>query len=198
MSRPTSWEAAVVRARAHPLTGAVTDYESLMELVGDRRLVLIGEASHGSHEFYRERAVLTKRLIAEKGFDGVAIEGDWPEADRVHRYVRGLGGDSDAADALKGFRRFPAWMSRNADVRRRTACRPRAGPAGPSTIRDSTNTSTRPATHTSSRFSVPSTPSSGRVTSPPITEPRIPPAAKIGNRRLAWRVSTTAPATPHR
>jgi erythromycin esterase-like protein len=116
MSGPTTSAAAAIRDRAHPLTGSVIDYGPLLDLVGDRRLVLIGEASHGTHEFYRERAVLTKRLIAEKGFTAVAVEGDWPEAERVNRFVRGRGEGSDAADALEGFRRFPAWMWRNADV----------------------------------------------------------------------------------
>jgi erythromycin esterase-like protein len=74
------------------------------------------EASHGTHEFYRERAVLTKRLILEKGFSAVAIEGDWPDASRVHRYVGGEPGDADAVEALSGFERFPSWMWRNADV----------------------------------------------------------------------------------
>jgi erythromycin esterase-like protein len=105
-----------VRAGARPLTGAASDYDSLMELVGDARFVLLGEASHGTHEFYRERAQITKRLIREKGFHAVAVEADWPDAYRVNRYVRGRGDDGDAADALAGFRRFPAWMWRNADV----------------------------------------------------------------------------------
>jgi erythromycin esterase-like protein len=78
--------------------------------------VLLGEASHGTHEFYRERAQITKRLIREKGFTAVAVEADWPDAYRVNRYVRGRGDDVEAIDALGGFRRFPAWMWRNADV----------------------------------------------------------------------------------
>lgn len=106
----------VVREAAHPLFGEREDYDPLLKMIGDARLVLIGEASHGTHEFYRERAQITKRLIAEKGFSAVAIEADWPDAYRVNRYVRGLGEDEDAVDALKGFKRFPAWMWRNADV----------------------------------------------------------------------------------
>jgi erythromycin esterase-like protein len=84
--------------------------------VGNARFVLIGEASHGTHEFYRLRAELTKRLILERDFSVVAVEGDWPDAYRVNRYVQGLGGDRDASEAITGFRRFPAWMWRNADV----------------------------------------------------------------------------------
>jgi erythromycin esterase-like protein len=78
--------------------------------------VLLGEASHGTHEFYRIRSEITKRLIREKGFVGVAVEADWPDAYRVNRYVRGRGTDPDAEAALRGFNRFPTWMWRNADV----------------------------------------------------------------------------------
>lgn len=106
----------VVRQAAHPLEGAVRDYDPLLELIGDSRFVLLGEASHGTHEFYKERAQITKRLINEKGFTAVAVEADWPDAYRVNRYVRGEGKDEEAVDALSGFRRFPAWMWRNADV----------------------------------------------------------------------------------
>ena len=106
----------VVREAAHPLTGEIDDYDPLINLIGDASLVLIGEASHGTHEFYRERPQITKRLIKEKGFAAVAVEADWPDAYRVNRYVRGLGSDADAVEALSGFKRFPAWMWRNADV----------------------------------------------------------------------------------
>jgi erythromycin esterase-like protein/predicted phosphoribosyltransferase len=105
-----------IRTNAHPLTGSVQDYAPLMQLVGDARFVLLGEASHGTHEFYRARAEITKRLIAEKGFTAVAVEADWPDAYRVNRYVRGAGDDVDAVEALVDFRRFPTWMWRNADV----------------------------------------------------------------------------------
>lgn len=94
----------------------IKDYDPLLDAIGDRRLVLIGEASHGTHEFYRERAQITKRLIREKGFDAVAVEADFPDAYRVNRYVRGEGNDPDAVESLGGFKRFPAWMWRNADV----------------------------------------------------------------------------------
>ena len=78
--------------------------------------MLLGEASHGTHEFYFERAQITKRLIAEKDFIVLAIEADWPDASRVHRYVRGGSGDANADQALSGFRRFPTWMWRNSVV----------------------------------------------------------------------------------
>ena len=105
-----------IRETAHPLTGATTDYDPLMNLIGDARFVLLGEASHGTHEFYQARAEITKRLITEKGFVAVAVEADWPDAYRVNRYVRGLNDDPTARDALAGFKRFPIWMWRNTDV----------------------------------------------------------------------------------
>jgi erythromycin esterase-like protein len=105
-----------VRLDARPLEGSRSDYDALLELVGDARLVLLGEASHGTHEFYRERARITRRLIEELSFMAVAVEGDWPDADRVSRYLQGAGRDRDAEEALRGFRRFPTWMWRNAEV----------------------------------------------------------------------------------
>jgi erythromycin esterase-like protein len=105
-----------IRAAAHPLRGERDDYDALLEMVGDARLVLLGEASHGTHEFYRERARITRRLIEEKGFTAIAVEADWPDAYRVNRYVRGASDDADADEALSGFKRFPTWMWRNTDV----------------------------------------------------------------------------------
>jgi len=88
----------------------------LIDAIGDARLVLIGEASHGTHEFYRTRAELTKVLVLRKGFNLVAVEADWPDADRANRWVRGTVGDPDAGTALGDFTRFPRWMWRNRDV----------------------------------------------------------------------------------
>lgn len=101
---------------AEPLSGSPDDYDSLLDLVGDARFVLLGEASHGTHEFYRERALITKRLIYQRGFNAVAVEADWPDAYRINRFVRGESPDSDSVEALTGFKRFPQWMWRNADV----------------------------------------------------------------------------------
>jgi erythromycin esterase-like protein len=109
-------EPEFVREIAQPLTGSTNDYDALLELVGDARFVLLGEASHGTHEFYSERAAITKRLIAEKGFTVIAIEADWPDAYRVNRYTRGVSQDRSANEALSGFRRFPTWMWRNTVV----------------------------------------------------------------------------------
>ena len=108
---------ALVREIALPLTGATQDYDPLMELIGDAQFVLLGEASHGTHEFYRERAEITRRLIEEKGFSAVAIEGDRANTDRANRYVHSAGADDNAEQALADFDDFPEWMWRNADVR---------------------------------------------------------------------------------
>jgi len=92
------------------------DVDRLVHEVGDARFVLIGEASHGTHEFYQTRARITQRLIGEKGFGAVVVEADWPDAWRVNRWVRGFNDDANANEALSGFRRFPQWMWRNEDV----------------------------------------------------------------------------------
>src|SRR4051794_10707048 len=103
---------------ARPIEGSVDDFQPLVDQIPatDARFVLIGEASHGTHEFYRYRAQLTKRLIRDHGFAAVIVEADWPDAWRVNRYVRGFADDDDATDALAAFKRFPQWMWRNADV----------------------------------------------------------------------------------
>src|SRR5687767_7307106 len=116
MPTTSSGVANLIRENLHSLTGASSDYDPLIQQIGEARFVLIGEASHGTHEFYRERAEITKRLILEKGFSAVAVEADFPDAYRINRYVRGVGEDKDSIDALGGFKRFPAWMWRNADV----------------------------------------------------------------------------------
>src|SRR5688572_1610532 len=107
---------AIIGDAVRPLTGHPSDYNSLLKLIGDAQVVLLGEASHGTHEFYRERAVITRRLIEEKGFAAVAVEADWPDAYRVHRWVRGQSDDRDAVASLSDFKRFPLWMWRNWDV----------------------------------------------------------------------------------
>ena len=107
----------VVREAAIPLTGSAADYDALMPLLAGARVVMLGEATHGTHEFYRERARITQRLIAEAGFSAVAIEGDWPDAYRVNQYVRGLGQDGSAEQALSSFTQFPRWMWRNEEMR---------------------------------------------------------------------------------
>jgi erythromycin esterase-like protein len=106
----------LVRAASLRLRGARTDYDALLDRIDDARFVLIGDATHGTHEFYRERAELTRRLVLEKGFHAVAVEADWPDAYRINRYIHEQSDDRAAIDALADFGRFPAWMWRNADV----------------------------------------------------------------------------------
>jgi erythromycin esterase len=105
-----------IRRLALPLD-ATADLDPLLERVGDARFVLLGEASHGTHEFYAWRAALTRRLIAEKGFSFVAVEGDWPDCWQVHRSVT-LAPDAptDPARVLAAFDRWPTWMWANKDV----------------------------------------------------------------------------------
>jgi erythromycin esterase-like protein len=107
----------VIRRAAVDAPAGVPSPKALEELIGDARIVLIGESSHGTHEFYAARAAITRWLIEEKGFTAVAAEADWPDAYRVNRYVRGLGDDASPDEALSGFERFPAWMWRNVVVR---------------------------------------------------------------------------------
>ncbi|ASL15158.1 erythromycin esterase [Mycobacterium intracellulare subsp. chimaera] len=107
----------VIASAAIDAPAGVPSREALDELIGDARIVLIGESSHGTHEFYAARAEITQWLIDEKGFCAVAAEADWPDAYRVNRYVHGRGEDNSAEEALRGFERFPAWMWRNTVVR---------------------------------------------------------------------------------
>ncbi|MDI5920488.1 erythromycin esterase family protein [Halomonas sp. LR5S13] len=107
---------ACVRERALRLDGRASDHDALLERVGDRPFVLLGEASHGTAEFYRLRAAISRRLIEEKGFQAVLVEADWPDALRLDRYVRG--GSEDSLDgAFEDFQRFPHWMWCNQEVR---------------------------------------------------------------------------------
>jgi erythromycin esterase-like protein len=93
------------------------DLDLLIERIGNARIVAIGEASHGTHEYYAWRAALTRRLIEERGFGLVAVEGDWPDCYRVNRSVRlRPGADDDPRDALDAFARWPTWMWANDDV----------------------------------------------------------------------------------
>lgn len=147
LDRRGSSAPGALRQAAVELNGLVPDLDPLIARVGDARLVLLGEATHGTHEFYRTRAEITRRLIEEKGFTAVAVEADWPDAWRVDRFVRGHVTFEDdgtpgalrraAEHALAGFERFPAWMWRNEDVlefvswlRRRNDGRPPAERAG--------------------------------------------------------------------
>ncbi|MGY1915949.1 erythromycin esterase family protein [Blastococcus sp. SYSU DS0973] len=113
MADPTVEE---IRELARPLRTSA-DLDPLVERVGAARIVAIGEASHGTHEYYAWRAALTRRLIEEKGFGLVAVEGDWPDCYRIDRSVRlRPGADEDPRDALDAFTRWPTWMWANDDV----------------------------------------------------------------------------------
>jgi erythromycin esterase-like protein/predicted phosphoribosyltransferase len=116
---PSDSRAADVRAVRMALARVdkgETDRQALLDLVGDAHYVLIGEASHGTHEFYEARARMTRWLVEDRGFGAVAAEADWPDAYRVNRYVRARSGDASAEESLRGFERFPAWMWRNTVV----------------------------------------------------------------------------------
>jgi erythromycin esterase-like protein len=105
-----------VRSAAVPLDGPEGPWDALIETIGDARLVLLGEATHGTHEFYRARAAITRRLVSECGFSAVAVEADWPDAWRAGTWTRGGGEDASAEEALGGFARFPRWMWRNTET----------------------------------------------------------------------------------
>jgi erythromycin esterase-like protein len=109
--------AAAVRSAARPITGAASDYDPLLALTAGSRFVLLGESTHGTHEFYAERARISARLFDEQGFGAVAAEADWSEAERVNAYVTGQGGASSAAEAVAAFQRYPSWLWNNADAR---------------------------------------------------------------------------------
>jgi erythromycin esterase-like protein len=105
-----------VRNAARPFSSEA-DLQPVVDLARSASFVLIGEASHGTHEFYATRAALSRRLIEQLGFNAVIVEGDWPDAYRVNRFVRRAGTDRTAEQALSSFDKFPEWMWRNTDVR---------------------------------------------------------------------------------
>jgi erythromycin esterase-like protein len=104
-----------IRSASVPLSGNPADYDTLLDNIGKAQIVLLGEATHGTHEFYQARAEISKRLIIEKGFHAITIEGDWPDAYQVNRYIHGEG-YTQAIAALNSFDRFPTWMWRNIPV----------------------------------------------------------------------------------
>lgn len=107
---------ADLRRQALPLDGPA-DLDPLLELIGDARYVLLGEATHGTSEFYTWRTEISRRLVTEKGFSFIAVEGDWPDCYRVNRYVKAApGADASADDAVHAFSRWPTWMWANREV----------------------------------------------------------------------------------
>lgn len=94
-----------------------TDLDPLLERIGDATCVMLGEASHGTHEYYTWRAEISKRLIREKGFNFVAVEGDWPDCYILNRYIKGLDyQDNEITELLHNFRRWPTWMWANWEI----------------------------------------------------------------------------------
>jgi erythromycin esterase-like protein len=105
-----------VRRVARPLATS-DDLDPLIERIGDASYVLLGEASHGTAEFYTWRTEISRRLVLEKGFTFIAVEGDWPDCYRVNRYVRGFPESGESAEAvLHAFERWPTWMWGNREV----------------------------------------------------------------------------------
>ncbi|WP_207426192.1 erythromycin esterase family protein [Pedobacter sp. SYSU D00535] len=93
------------------------DLDPLMDRIGDAHHVLLGEASHGTHEYYTWRTEITKRLIKEKAFNFIAVEGDWPDCYRINRYIKGYADqDKKAVEVLKSFDRWPTWMWANWEI----------------------------------------------------------------------------------
>ncbi len=93
------------------------DLDPLMDRIADAHHVLLGEASHGTHEYYTWRTAISKRLIQEKGFNFIAVEGDWPDCYQLNRYVKGyINKDKKAIDLLKTFDRWPTWMWANWEI----------------------------------------------------------------------------------
>jgi erythromycin esterase-like protein len=103
------WQAAL------PLTSPA-DLDPLLDRIGDARIVMLGEASHGTHEYYVWRSYLSKRLIEEKGFAFIAVEGDWPDCYRLNRYIKGYTEHKSAVEVLKSFDRWPTWMWANWEI----------------------------------------------------------------------------------
>ncbi len=100
-----------------PLSGEANDHDDVVRAAANARFVLLGENTHGTREYYVERGRISERLVREAGFGAVAIEGDWSATYRVNQYVRGLGTDRSAEQALSGYTGFPRWMWRNAEFR---------------------------------------------------------------------------------
>jgi erythromycin esterase-like protein len=116
MSGASARDLDLLRTAVHRLADGKVALDPLIDFAGDASFVLLGEATHGTHEFYSTRAAITERLIKEKGFHAVAVEADWPDAYRVNRFLSSRTSDASPAQALSGFTRFPVWMWRNLNV----------------------------------------------------------------------------------
>ncbi|MBX3033992.1 MAG: erythromycin esterase family protein [Bdellovibrionaceae bacterium] len=102
-------------AHAVPLR-ETRDLRPLIEKIAGSRIVMLGEASHGTQEFYEWRRLISQELIAEHGFHFIAVEGDWPACAHVHRFIRGETREKSAREALQNFRRWPTWMWANTEM----------------------------------------------------------------------------------
>lgn len=101
---------------AYPLKSKA-DLKPLFDRIGDAHIVMLGEASHGTHEYYTWRMHISKRLIQEKGFNFIAVEGDWPDCYRLNRYIKGYDIESKSAfKLLHTFKRWPTWMWANWEI----------------------------------------------------------------------------------
>jgi erythromycin esterase len=107
--------AANIKKQAHPLEEPA-DLDPLLQRIGDARIVMLGEASHGTHEYYTWRSHITKRLIAEKGFNFIVVEGDWPDCYHLNRYIKGHAPAANAGEVLHTFDRWPTWMWANWEI----------------------------------------------------------------------------------
>jgi erythromycin esterase-like protein len=107
---------SLIAQHAHHLTASKNDLSPLLDDIGDASVVLLGEATHGTDEFYAIRSEITKQLIEKKDFQAICIEADWPDAYRVNRYIQGQKTDKNSVHALDGFKRFPQWMWRNTQI----------------------------------------------------------------------------------
>ena len=106
----------LVSRTSTPLENA-EDLDPLINYIGESKYVLLGEASHGTHEYYTWRAKITKRLIQEKGFSFIGVEGDWPDCYRLNRYAKGyLDSEKDILSVMNEFKRWPTWMWANWEV----------------------------------------------------------------------------------
>lgn len=103
----------IINEEAILFSSQAKDYDILLDQIGDANIVLIGEATHGTYEFYQTRIEITKKLIEKKGFMAIAIEGEWPACYLVHRYLQGTENKNNVTQALEGFSNFPVWMWRN-------------------------------------------------------------------------------------
>src|SRR4028118_1869917 len=100
----------------HPLQTSA-HLTPLLNDISNRPVVMLGEASHGTHEYYTWRSQISKRLITEKGFSFIAVEGDWPDCYRINRYIKGYDDTGDSIEeVMQSFDRWPTWMWANWEV----------------------------------------------------------------------------------